>query len=169
MYGDSIRLTGNLMLSNDTIYISTDQMGGAVNLKIDNGYHIQTNKIYAPTSSNGTTYGYGRSGQVLKSNGSTVYWASDSTGTDNDKKTSSGNTSSKIFLVGATSQSSSGLTTYSHDTAYVGTDGRVYSDSKPTITGATNGSNVPYSIITITQANYNALSTKDANTLYIIV
>lgn len=53
----------------------------------------------------------------------------DTTVADTDKKTSSGNTSSKIFLVGATSQSTSGQTTYSHDTAYVGTDGCVYSNS----------------------------------------
>lgn len=39
---------------------------------------IQLNTISAPTSSGGTTYGTGSSGQVLKSNGTTVYWASDS-------------------------------------------------------------------------------------------
>lgn len=44
-----------------------------------------------------------------------------------DSKASSGDTSSKIFLIGATSQSASGQTTYSHDTAYVGTDGCLYS------------------------------------------
>ena len=35
--------------------------------------------ITAPTSSGGTTYGLGTSGQVLKSNGTSVYWANDST------------------------------------------------------------------------------------------
>ena len=54
--------------------------------------------------------------------------------TDNDKKTASNNTSNKIFLIGATSQSPSGQTTYSHDTAYVGTDGCLYSDSKKVLT-----------------------------------
>ena len=39
------------------------------------------------------------------------------------------NTSSKIFLVGATSQAANPQT-YSHDTAYVGTDGCLYSNSK---------------------------------------
>jgi hypothetical protein len=38
---------------------------------------IKLDIIQAPTSSGGTTYGKGSSGQVLKSNGSTVYWASD--------------------------------------------------------------------------------------------
>lgn len=50
--------------------------------------------------------------------------------TDNDKKTASGNTNSKIYLIGATSQSSSGQTTYSHDTVYVDTDGHLYCNGK---------------------------------------
>ena len=39
---------------------------------------IQTTTINAPTSSGGTTYGPGTSGQVLKSNGTSVYWGTDS-------------------------------------------------------------------------------------------
>lgn len=39
---------------------------------------IKFNTILIPTSSGGSTYGVGSNGQVLKSNGSTVYWASDS-------------------------------------------------------------------------------------------
>lgn len=46
----------------------------------------------------------------------------------------SGNTSNKIFLVGTTTQNSSGQTTYSHDTVYVGTDGCVYSGGYKTMT-----------------------------------
>ena len=53
---------------------------------------------------------------------------------DTDAKTTSGNTSSKIYLVGATSQSTSAVTTYSHDTTYVGTDGCLYSNSKKVLT-----------------------------------
>lgn len=51
--------------------------------------------------------------------------------TDNDTKNTAGSTdtSSKIYLVGATSQSANPVT-YSHDTAYVGTDGYLYSDSQ---------------------------------------
>ena len=37
----------------------------------------QLTTINAPTSSGGTTYGPGTNGQVLKSNGSSVYWTSD--------------------------------------------------------------------------------------------
>ena len=39
---------------------------------------IQITSISAPTSAGGTTYGLGTSGQVLKTNGSSVYWAADS-------------------------------------------------------------------------------------------
>ena len=50
---------------------------------------------------------------------------------DNDTKNTAGstNTSNKIFLVGATSQAANPQT-YSHDTAYVGTDGYLYSNSE---------------------------------------
>ena len=48
--------------------------------------------------------------------------------TDTKNTAGSTNTSSKIFLVGATSQAASPQT-YSHDTAYVGTDGCLYSNS----------------------------------------
>ena len=62
------------------------------------------------------------------------------TDTDTDTTTTTGatDTSSKIFLIGATSQSIA-PTTYSHDTAYVGTDGCLYSNSKKVATlGDTN-------------------------------
>lgn len=42
------------------------------------GKCIQLDTLKLPTSSGGTTYGAGSNGQVLKSNGTTVYWASDS-------------------------------------------------------------------------------------------
>ena len=41
---------------------------------------IQTSKINVPTTSGGTTYGVGTNGQVIKSNGTTVYWGDDTTG-----------------------------------------------------------------------------------------
>lgn len=55
--------------------------------------------------------------------------------TDNDTKNTAGSTdtSSKIFLIGATSQAANPQT-YSHDTAYVGTDGCLYSGGNKVIT-----------------------------------
>ena len=38
---------------------------------------LQTGILRIPTSSGGTTYGLGTSGQIIKSNGSSVYWADD--------------------------------------------------------------------------------------------
>lgn len=89
--------------------------------------------------------------------------------TDTDKKTSSGNTSSRIYLVGATSRSAEGQTTYSNGGVYVDTNNKLYSESSPVIVGGTNNSTIPYKITTITSANYKALTTKDPNTLYFIV
>ncbi len=39
---------------------------------------VQVTTLHAPTSNGGTTYGAGSNNQVLKSNGTTVYWAADS-------------------------------------------------------------------------------------------
>ena len=37
---------------------------------------VDTEKLEVPTTSGGTTHGLGTSGQVLKTNGTTVYWGS---------------------------------------------------------------------------------------------
>jgi hypothetical protein len=55
------------------------------------------------------------------------------TNTDTKNTAGSTDTASKLFLVGATSQTASSQT-YSQDTAYVGTDGCIYSNNKKTIT-----------------------------------
>ena len=53
--------------------------------------------------------------------------------TDTKNTAGSTNTSSKIFLIGATSQAANPQT-YSHDTAYVGTDGCLYSGGAKVLT-----------------------------------
>lgn len=53
--------------------------------------------------------------------------------TDTKNTAGSTNTSSKIFLIGATSQAANPQT-YSHDTAYVGTDGCLYSGGTKVLT-----------------------------------
>lgn len=61
-----------------------------------------------------------------------------STNTDTKNTAGSTNTSSKIFLIGATSQAANPQT-YSHDTVYVGTDGCLYSNStKVSVEGHTH-------------------------------
>jgi len=56
------------------------------------------------------------------------------TASDTDTKNTAGSTdsSSKLFIIGATSQAANPQT-YSQDTAYVGTDGHLYSDSKQVV------------------------------------
>lgn len=109
---DSGSLQSAIASRPDGIYIND----GVGNVKMD-----KLKYLTAPTSSNGSTYGAGSSGQVLKSNGTSVYW-----GTPTDTKNTAGasNTSSKIYLVGATSQGANPQT-YSHDTVYVDGDGRI--------------------------------------------
>lgn len=53
---------------------------------------------------------------------------------DNDTKNTAGstNSSSKLFIIGATSQAANPQT-YSQDTTYIGTDGHLYSDSKQVV------------------------------------
>lgn len=60
--------------------------------------------------------------------------------TDTKNTAGSTNTSSKIFLIGATSQAANPQT-YSHDTAYVGTDGCLYSGGTKVLTAHQSLSN----------------------------
>lgn len=67
--------------------------------------------------------------------------------TQTDTKNTAGSTdsSSKLFLIGATSQATNPQT-YSHDTAYVGADGYLYSGSeKVSVEGHTHNNYVPTS------------------------
>lgn len=89
------------------------------------------NYVHPTTSGNKHIPSGGTNGQIL-------CWSADGTatwGTDNntDTKNTAGSTdsSSKLFLIGATSQAANPQT-YSHDTAYVGTDGCLYSGGKKT-------------------------------------
>jgi hypothetical protein len=70
---------------------------------------------------------------LTESNG--VYSINGTANTDTKNTASSTNTSSKIFLIGATSQTTGtgSIRTYSHDTVYVGTDGHLYSNSKQAV------------------------------------
>lgn len=59
------------MLQNSGIIISDDNQ-----LDVSAG-SIKLNKIYAPSSSGGSTYTTGTDNYVLKSNGTTIYWSYD--------------------------------------------------------------------------------------------
>ena len=76
--------------------------------------------------------------------------------TDTKNTAGSTNTSSKIFLIGATSQAASPQT-YSHDTAYVGTDGCLYSGGTKVLTAHQSLDNY----YTRTETNNGFLHTAD--------
>lgn len=166
LHGWRMTLTDDLSVGEDFVFYAdaTSRVVATENLQVLEGFHLKTNKIYAPTSSAGSTYGYGSSGQVLKSNGSTIYWATDNTGTDNDKKTSSSDdtTTSNLYLIGAKTKSTSGQTTYSRG-AYIDGDGDIHTSSGTVVTGES-----AYHIKALTQAEYDALTSKDATTIYLI-
>ena len=61
---------------------------------------IQLTEINAPTASNGTTYGPGSNGQVLKSNGTSVYWAADNNTTYSSQAAASGGTAVSLCTTG---------------------------------------------------------------------
>lgn len=86
--------------------------------------------------------------------------------TDNDTKNTAGatNTSSKIFIIGATSQETNPQT-YSQDTAYVDTDGHLYSNSKQVVnlSDSQNLTNKTYNGLTLT-ANTTGFSIKGGST-----
>lgn len=89
----------------------------------------------------------------------TVPWSDTNTDTDTKNTAGSTDTSSKIFLIGATSQAANPQT-YSHDTAYVGTDGCLYSNSQKVATLGDNNS--------FTGLNMFKKTSTDGNTDYII-
>ena len=116
--------------------------------------HAGTNSSTSATATtNGNTYiniveNDSRSGGInIKGTGATTVTSDtsgvitiNSTDTNTDTKNTAGSTdtSSKIFLVGAISQAANPQT-YSHDTAYVGTDGCLYSNgTKVSVEGHTH-------------------------------
>ena len=160
------------------IMVSFTISNTASNVKLNvNGtgaYPIWYNNAEYESTGNAYT-GYANRVLTYMFNGTHWVWVSASYDANTQSNTNSTNTSNKIYLVGATSQGSN-KTTYSHDTAYVGTDGCVYSNSQKTLTVAdtlnadaikTSSGNI--TIWKGTKAQYNAITAKDENCLYIIV
>lgn len=127
--------------TNDSIPVATTSADGLMSssdkTKLD-GIETGANNYSLPTASSSTLGGVKTTSSVTSNSGYTacpiisgVPYYKD---TDTDTKNTAGstNTSSKIFLIGATSQASNPQT-YSHDTVYVGTDGHLYSNDIQTV------------------------------------
>jgi hypothetical protein len=130
--------------------------------------------VNAPTASNGTTYGPGTSGQVLKSNGTSVYWGTDSnsvTGVKGNSESSyrTGNvniTAANIGLGNVENKSSatirgeltsSNVTTALGFTPYNATNPNGYTTNTGTVTKVTAGTGL--SIGTTAQGNFTTTGT----------
>lgn len=106
---------------------------------------IQTNIIKAPTASNGTTYGPGTNGQILKSNGTSVYWTSDNNSDVNVKQLAAITTAGAYPVILANSTATTEVTgtvnksanlTYNPNTKALSTGGTI---NGLTLTAASTG------------------------------
>lgn len=112
---------------------------------------LKINTINLPTASSGTTYGPGTNGQVMKSNGTTVYWASDSNSDTNVKQTNTTGNANYSVLLSYTANTTTEKTEQArkNSTVYVNTStGQLYSKSKPVIIGEYSASSAPSSPVT---------------------
>lgn len=116
---------------------------------------IEINKIYAPTSSNSSTSGHGSSGQVLKSNGSSVYWAADN---DTDTHYTTG------LYVGATNTKSNATTSNGGTYLKLYDNSTKRSEFKITGSGATTVTSDANGNITISSTDTNTNTTYSAGT-----
>lgn len=139
-------------------------IAGASNLTL-NINNLGAVPVVRNTSSAVTTH-YGVNSVVVLTyteDEGTAYWKISDY--DSDTKTrSSDKTATKMFIIGATSQSTSGQTTYSNSKCYIGTDNCLYSNgSKVSTTDYTHPSTHPSTMITglstvATSGSYNDLS-----------
>ena len=100
----------------------------------------------------------GPEGHVVSFNKRTITLPS-----DNDTKNTAGggNTSSKIYIVGTLKQETG--TSYTHDTAYVGTDGCLYSGGSKVLTSYTNTKNTAGATNTSSKIYLVGATSQDAN------
>ena len=105
------------------LYAASSTVGGSATQAISDESGNNIKETYASSISIS-----GSKISLLNKNGTELGNVTVST-SDTKNTAGSTNTSSKIFLVGATSQAANPQT-YSHDTAYVGTNGCLYSNNK---------------------------------------
>lgn len=112
--GESTYRTGNVNITK-------------ANVGLGNVENLAQGKAIKSITRSGTTFTY------TCLDGTTGTFTQQDNNTDTKNTAGSTDTSSKIFLIGATSQAANPQT-YSHDTAYVGTDGCLYSGGVKVLT-----------------------------------
>lgn len=128
------------------LYDSGNSGGTITGVTTTAGAHTAISKTSGAVSFNvpttaahvGIKFGYTTSGNnraVLQDSNGNLYVTQKDDNSDTKNTAGSTNSSSKLFLIGATSQAANPQT-YSHDTAYVGTDGCLYSGGSKVLTSA---------------------------------
>ena len=148
--GDNVTLTQKTSENKVTIAAKDTTYSAGTGLSLSGTTFNHSNSVTAGTAqgdaSKTLTFGgtftvptvtYDAQGHVT-GKGTTTMTMPANPNTDTKNTAGSTDTSSKIFLIGATSQASNPQT-YSHDTAYVGTDGCLYSGgTKVSVNGHTH-------------------------------
>lgn len=151
--------------------VSVSGSGNAVTSASVNGHKLTLTKgttfltSHQSVSNKGATLSWGAA-VTIATIGNTNINVSLPANPNTDTKNTAGSTdtSSKIFLIGATSQSASPQT-YSHDTAYVGTDGCLYSGGKKVLTDHQNISDYVNGITVEGTGNVVTSVSKSGNTI----
>ena len=141
----------------------------ATDVVVNNGNYVQTNKVLAPTTSGGSTYGAGSNGQVLTSSGSGTYWETPNAGTVTGVKMNNGSAvspdASGVVDLGTVitahqdiSGKVSGPSSATNNAVAIfnGTGGKAIKNS-----GFTIGKSVPSDAV-FTDTTYSAATTSDA-------
>lgn len=126
------------------LYDSGNSGGTITGITTTAGAHTAISKTSGAVSFNvpttaahvGIKFGYTTSGNnraVLQDSNGNLYVTQKDDNSDTKNTAGSTDSSSKLFLIGATSQAANPQT-YSHDTAYVDTDGCLYSGSSKVLT-----------------------------------
>lgn len=171
-YTDATTSVSGLMSSSDKIKLNNIATGAEVNQNAFSSIYIYqpaidkfVNFYTASTSTDALNF---FAGDNVSINGYMVQdpltWITTSaveiSAIDTKNTAGSTDTSSKIFLIGATSQAANPQT-YSQDTAYVGTDGKLYSNNKVVLTGGSNAA----STVTITPSTTDVYSMTSAGSV----
>lgn len=171
--GDGISLAGSGGVSGTTTIslspsgVTAGTYGPSANVSGTDGKTINVPEIVVDD--------YGRITSITNR----VYISKNTANTDTKNTAGSTDTSSKIYLIGATSQAANPQT-YSHDTAYVGTDGCLYSggtkvltshqslSNYSTLANTIKGLSVSGKVITYTRGDgtTGTITTQDTNTTY---
>lgn len=149
------------------MFLSGGGTSGAVTVNHSNSVTAQTTQAIYPIKidAQGHISAYGTAVTPLTASSTldaTKLSGTVPTASYTDTKNTAGSTdsSSKLFLIGATSQAANPQT-YSHDTAYVGTNGHLYSASKEVLVGGSNAS----SSVTITPTTTDVYSMTSAGSV----